>query len=328
MAGIAITAPGARPRFTWRRINPTILVFLALMAVIFWISPLYRTGPGLMSLLQRAAPLVILSCGQTFVLVAGGFDLSVGSLITLIVVACALITGGDPSWTWPAIAAAYGIGLASGLIGGVIVAWGRVPSIIATLGMLLSLQGGAMLWSGGAPQGHLPENLRYFGRHVWRHLPLTGSLPCAVLVLIVAVGLMVWLLHGTNFGRLLVMIGDNPRAAELSGVPVRWFRALTFVISALAAVTAGILLGGFSGVSVDVGSGYELQAISAAVIGGVALLGGQGSMTGAVFGALTLYALFTVLNLIGFPEPLRVAVQGVILVVAAALTARRGAGKG
>ena len=299
MAGLAITAPDTRHRLTWRRINPTILIFLALMAAIFWMSPLYRTGPGLMSLLQRAAPLVILSCGQTFVLVAGGFDLSVGSLITLIVVACALITGGDPSLSWYAIVASYGIGLACGLISGVIVAWGRVPSIIATLGMLLSLQGGAMLWSGGAPQGYLPENLRFFGRHVWRHVPITGTLPFAVLVLIAVVALMVWLLHGTNFGRLLVMIGDNPRAAELSGVPVRWFRTLTFVISALAAVTAGILLGGFSGVSVDVGSGYELQAISASVIGGVVLLGGQGSMTSAVFGALTLYALFTLLNLVG-----------------------------
>ncbi len=74
----------------------------------------------------------------------------------------------------------------------------------------------------------------------------------------------------------------------------------------------------------DVGTGYELQAISAAVIGGVVLLGGQGSMLGAVFGGLTLYALFTLLNLVGFPEPMRVAVQGIILIAAAALSARRG----
>jgi ribose transport system permease protein len=211
-----------------------------------------------------------------------------------------------------------------GVINGGIVAWGKVPSIITTLGMLLSVKGVAMLWSGGAPGGYLPVNFRMFGRFAWRHVPLVGRLPMAVLVLIVAVALMAWLLHGTNFGRLLPMIGDNPRAAELAGVPVRRYRMLSFVVSALAAVTAGILLGGFSGVSVDVGTGYELQAISAAVIGGVVLLGGQGSMLGAVFGGLTLYALFTLLNLIGFPEPMRVAVQGVILIAAAALSARRG----
>jgi ribose transport system permease protein len=325
MSAKTLSATGIRPpQFAWRRINPTIIVFLVLLAAICWMSPLYRTAPGLMSLLQRAAPVIILSCGQTFVLVTGGFDLAVGSLITLAVVACALITGGDGSLTWVAILAAYAIGLAVGVVNGVIVAWGKVPSIIATLGMLLSVKGVAMMWSGGAPEGYLPTNLRYFGRHVWRHMPLVERLPVAVIVLIGSVAIMAWLLHATTFGRLLLMIGDNPRAAELSGVPVRRLRMTAFVISALAAVTAGILLGGFSGVSVDVGTGYELQAISAAVIGGVVLLGGEGSMIGAVFGGLTLYALFTLLNLVGFPEPLRVAVQGVILVAAAALTARRG----
>jgi ribose transport system permease protein len=327
MSAKTLPTAAARPSrrsFAWRRVNPTILVFLLLLAAICWMSPLYRTAPGLMSLLQRAAPVIILSCGQTFVLVTGGFDLAVGSLITLAVVACALITGGDGSLTWVAILAAYAIGLAVGTLNGIIVAWSKVPSIIATLGMLLSVKGVAMMWSGGAPEGYLPVNLRVFGRYVWRHVPFVERLPVAVVVLAASVAVMAWLLHGTNFGRLLVMIGDNPRAAELSGTPVRRLRVTAFIISALAAVTAGILLGGFSGVSVDVGTGYELQAISAAVIGGVVLLGGEGSMTGAVFGGLTLYALFTLLNLVGFPEPLRVAVQGVILVAAAALTARRG----
>jgi ribose transport system permease protein len=307
-----------------RRINPTILVFIVLLAAICWMSPLYRTPAGLLSLLQRAAPVVILSCGQSFVLIAGGFDLAAGSLITLVVVACALITGGDGGWTWVALLTAYGIGLAVGVVNGVIVAWGKVPSIIATLGTLLSVKGIAMMWSGGAPGGYLPTNLRFFGRYVWRHVPLVGRFPVAVVVLAVSVAIMAWLMHGTNFGRLLLMLGDNPRAAEFAGTPVRRFRMLTFVISALASVTAGILLGGFSGVSVDVGTGYELQAISAAVIGGVVLLGGQGSMLGVVFGGLTLYALFTLLNLVGFPEPMRVAVQGIILIAAAALSARRG----
>jgi ribose transport system permease protein len=328
MSAKASAAPLQPRRFgPWRKINPAILVFLLLLASICWLSPLYRTAPGLMSLLQRAAPVVILSCGQTFVLVTGGFDLAVGSLITLVVVACALITGGDGSLTGVAIAAAYAIGLGVGAISGAIVAWGKVPSIIATLGMLLSVKGAAMMWSGGAPEGYLPENLRYFGRHVWRHVPLIGRLPVAVIVLAASVILAAWLLHGTNFGRLLMMIGDNPRAAELSGAPVRRLRLFAFIISAVAAVTAGLLLGGFSGVSVDVGTGYELQAISAAVIGGVVLLGGEGSITGAVFGGLTLYALFTLLNLVGFPEPLRVTVQGIILVTAAAVTAQRGSAR-
>ena len=179
-----------------------------------------------------------------------------------------------------------------------------------------------MYWSGGAPSGYLPENLRSFGRGVLRDIPILETLPIAVIVLVVFVGLCFWLLHATNYGRLLLMVGDNSTAAHLAGVPVARVRVIAFVISSLSAVTAGLLLGGFSGVSVEVGTGYDLQAIAAAVIGGVVLLGGRGSVAGACIGALCLYALFTVLNLVGFPAPLRVAVQGLILIVAAALTAR------
>jgi ribose transport system permease protein len=307
----------------WKHINPAVVVLLALVVAISLMSPLYRTPAGLMILLQRAAPLVVLTCGQTFVLATGGFDLSVGSIMTLAVIGCALLTGGDPSLTAVAIGAVAGLGLFIGIVNGVVVSWLKVPSIIATLGMLLSAKGFAMRWSGGSPAGLLPDNLRMFGRFAWRNVPLVGTLPFAVLILVVAVALMAWLLHGTSFGRLILMIGDNPRAAELAGVPVRRIRAAAFVISALSAVVAGILLGGFSGVSVNVGTGFELQAISAAVIGGVALLGGAATIGGAVTGALTLYALFTLLNLIGFPEPLRVAVQGLILIAAAGLSARR-----
>ena len=304
-----------------QKLNPAFFLLIALLAMIVIIGPIYRTPAGIMNFLQRAAPLIILACGQSFVLIAGGFDLSAGALITLVVIACALITNGDPELAWTAIAAIYAIGLGVGLLNGLIVARLKVPSIIATLGTLLSVKGAAMYWSGGAPSGYLPENLRSIGRGVLRDIPILETLPIAVIVLVVFVGLCFWLLHATNYGRLLLMVGDNATAAHLAGVPVARVRVIAFVISSLSAVTAGLLLGGFSGVSVEVGTGYDLQAIAAAVIGGVVLLGGRGSVAGACIGALCLYALFTVLNLVGFPEPLRVAVQGLILIVTAALTA-------
>jgi len=125
------------------------------------------------------------------------------------------------------------------------------------------------------------------------------------------------------FGRRVFAVGDNPRAAELAGVRVDLTRIACFVISALSAVTAGILLGGFGGVSTDVGQGLELQAIAACVIGGAQLMGGKGAVVGAVFGALSLTALFTLLNLIGWPQALRDAAQGLILISAVAAGARR-----
>ena len=302
---------------------PALPLLIVLLAVMVYMSPLYQTGPGLMIFLQRAAPLVVLACGTSFVLIAGGFDLSAGSLITLVVIAGAMVSQGQPALAAPAFAAAVAIGLLVGMVNGAVVAYVRVPSIITTLGTLLSVKGIAMAWSGGAPTSTLPENFRYLGRGRIHGVPVIGSLPISVIVLVVVCLVAYWLLHKTNFGRMVFMLGDNPKAAMLAGVPTRRVRIACFVVSSLTAVVAGLLLGGYSGVSVDVGGDYALQAIAAAVIGGVALLGGRGSIGGAACGALALYSMFTVLNLFGVSEPVRLAVQGLILIVAAALATQR-----
>ena len=304
-------------------IRPAYWVLIVLLVAIAATSPAFLEPQGYMNFLRRAAPLVILAAGQLFVIVAGGFDLSVGSLITLVVMASSLLIQGDPAQTWWVIALVYGIGLAVGLFNGLVVSWLKVPSIITTLGMLLALKGIALAWSGGSPQGYLPDNFRDFGRLTWRGLPGIDLLPLAVVIAVVAVALLWWLMHGTVLGRLLPAVGDNPRAAELAGTRVRLVRTIAFVVSALSAVTAGILLGGFAGVSTNVGDGYELQAIAAIVIGGAQLLGGRGTVPGAVAGALSLSALFTLLNLIGLPKPLRDAAQGLILIVAVGWSVRR-----
>ena len=138
-----------------------------------------------------------------------------------------------------------------------------------------------------------------FGRFVFHDVPVVKIFPVAIFVLVVVCALAQWGLHGTVFGRRVFAIGDNARAAQLAGVQVASVRIAVFLISALAAVTAGILLGGFGGVSVDVGVGLELQAIAACVVGGVQLMGGRGTLVGAAAGALTLTALFTLLTLLG-----------------------------
>ena len=132
-----------------------------------------------------------------------------------------------------------------------------------------------------------------FGRFIFQDVPAVKIFPLAILVLAIVAALGWWGLHGTVFGRRVFAVGDNARAAELAGVDVGSVRIGVFVISALSAVTAGIMLGGFGGVSIDVGRGLELQAIAACVVGGVQLMGGRGTVVGAVAGALTLTALFT-----------------------------------
>ncbi len=329
---MTVALPRSEPRFNFanltRRLNVGVVFFIVLYAAVALKQPNYIEPAGFMNFLRRAAPLAILASGQVFVIVSGGFDLSVGSLVTLCVLGASMITGGDPALTWPAIAALYAMGLAVGLINGVAVAYLKVPSIIATLGMLLSVNGVAMMWSGGSPRGYLPENFRAFGRLVFHHAPVIGTMPLSVIVLVVAATLAWWGLHGSVFGRRVFAVGDNPRAAELAGVRVDLTRIACFLISALSAVTAGILLGGFGGVSTDVGQGLELQAIAACVVGGALLMGGKGTVIGVVFGALSLFALFTLLNLMGLPQALRDTAQGLILISSVAAGARRQRGGG
>ncbi len=322
---VAVPEASRRPALAdlSRRVNIGVVIFIVLFAAIAFKQHSYLEPAGFMNYLRRAAPLAIMAAGQIFVIVSGGFDLSVGSLVTLSVLGASMMTGGDPSLTWPAIAGLYAIAVVVGLINGVAVAYLKVPSIIATLGTLLSVNGVAMMWSGGSPRGYLPDNFRAFGRFVFKDVPIVGQLPLSVIVMVVFCAVAWWGLHGSVFGRRVFAVGDNPRAAELAGVRVDVTRIACFLISAVSAVTAGILLGGFGGVSTDVGQGLELQAIAACVIGGAQLMGGRGSVIGVVFGALSLFALFTLLNLLGLPQGLRSTAQELILISAVAAGARR-----
>jgi ribose transport system permease protein len=309
-----------------RGVRGTAPIFIVLLGLLVWIAilnPNFTEPPVFLAFLKRAAPLMILAAGQLFVIVSGEFDLSVGSLVTAVVVAAAGLTEGDPDRTWWVVATLFGLGILVGLINGIVTTRLLVPSFITTLGMLLILQGAVLYWSGGAPRGSLPENFRVFGRRGIEDVPLIEQLPYSVIILIIVGIVAVLLLHRTTFGKQLFAAGGNPRAATLSGVDVPLVRTLAFVLSGISAVIAGILVGGFAGISQDAGAGYEFQAISAVVLGGAVLGGGRGSMVAAMAGALTLEALFTLLNLLGLPKPLRDAVQGLIIIGAVAYAAYR-----
>lgn len=290
-----------------------IFVVLAVLLVAIAVANPYFLEPaGFLAFVKRAAPLVILAAGQYFVIVSGEFDLSVGSLVTAEVVVAARLMDGNDAATWPVLALLLGLGALVGLVNGVITTLLRVPSFITTLGMMLVLSGAVFLWTGGAPRGALSAQFRVFGRDtLW-----------AVLILL-AVATAAVLLTRATFGRTLIATGDNERAAALSGVRVNRVRILAFALSGVAAAVAGIMLGGFAGVSAQVGQGLEFSAITAVVLGGVVLGGGRGSVVAAMGGAFTLEALFTLLNLYGISGALEYTVQGVIIVAAVAAGAVR-----
>lgn len=313
------TLPQPRTKPVLPHFNPVYGLVVALVLAIIIMNPAFGEPTGYMNFLKRVAALAILSAGALYVIVSGGFDLSVGSIMTLTVIGSSMLASNDPNATYWIIPLMLGIGALIGVINGLVVSYLKVPSLIATLGMMITLNGVAFMWSGGAPRGYLPDTFRFFGRYNVSGVPLISLLPIAVICLVVFGAILWWGLHRTNFGRLLHAVGDNPQAARLAGVPVDRVRISAFVVSALTAVLAGVILGGRAGVSVDIGSGFELQAITAAVIGGAQLLGGRGSVPATIAGALALEAIFTLLNLLGLAQPVRLVVQGLILIGAVAL---------
>ena len=308
-----------------RALLGTAPIFVVLAALLVWITilnPNFVDPPVFLAFLKRAAPLVILAAGQYFVIASGEFDLSVGSLVTVCVVVAARLIENEPGRTWPVVALLFAIGLAVGLFNGVVTTRLRVPSFITTLGMLLVLQGAVFLWTGGAPKGALSDEFRSIGRKGIEGIPWIDQLPYSVLVLL-AIGAAAILYMRSDAGARLMAVGDNELAARLAGVKVERTRTIAFVFSGLSASVAAILLGGFAGVSAQVGGGLEFEAITAVVLGGVALGGGRGSVVAAMGGALTLEALFTLLNLQGVSGALEDTVQGVIIIVAVAFASYR-----
>ncbi|GAA4474379.1 ABC transporter permease [Phytohabitans houttuyneae] len=315
-----------RLRFSPGSVAPIAVILAVLLVLITVRQPDFLSPPSLLSFLGRSAPLILLAAGQYFVIVSGEFDLSVGSLVTAQVVIAARLIDSEPSRTWPVVALLLAVGAGVGLVNGLVTTRLRVPSFITTLGMFLILVGAVYLWSDGAPKGGLSEEFRRFGRRAFEDVPGLGRIPYALLVLLAAGALAVALTR-SDFGRTLVAVGGNPRTAELSGVRVWRAKTVAFVLSGLAAALAAILLGGYSGVSFQAGAGLEFGAITAVVLGGVALGGGRGSVVGAMLGALTLETLFTLMNFYGVSGALKPTVQGVIILLAVAVSSVRSSSR-
>jgi ribose transport system permease protein len=310
-----------------KKIPPVYPVFFIIFIVLGILNPVkYQSMNGIMTFLRTASPLGVLAVGEMLVLAIGGFDLSVGAIVTFVVLVSSKLLANDPANALPDILIMLGFGLAIGLIDGLVVSYLKVPSFIATLGMMLLVRGGALYWVGGAPQGYLTDNWRAFGRNYIENIPIFGRVPYALIILVILTIITVVFFNRTNYGKQVLAIGDNVRASQLSGVRVKLVRVVTFVMCSVLAVIGGIMIGGFGGVNVTIGEGLEMQAIAACVVGGVILGGGKGSVPNAIFGAFTLQAIVNLLNLLGLPKPYTDAVQGLIIIGAVAyvgLTSQR-----
>jgi ribose transport system permease protein len=300
--------PSVEPRYAavWIALVAVVLVGLAA-------APSVVASDQVPILLRQAAPLGLLAIGQTVLIIARGFDLSVGGVVAMVNVLAANAFAADT----PAFVVALALvlfGLAVGAVNGILIAVGRVPALVATLGMGFILSGATVIYTGGAASGKIPPGIR----------SLSGDrllgLPFAVWIWL-AVGLVVAaLLRTTWLGRHLYARGQSPAAARLAGVRVVPLDVAAYVFSGGCAALGGLLLAGFVGTG-TLGAGQDLLlgSLAAAVIGGATFEGGRGRVVGALGGATLLTVLGAILTGVGAGASGNYLVQGCVLLGAAAL---------
>ena len=298
-----------------------VFVLLAILLVsIALLNPNFADPSQFIRFIQRVAPVAIVAIGQYFVIVSGEFDLSMGAVIATQVVLAGNLIGQDESKIVPVTLLMVAVGIAIGLVNGLVTTILKVPSFIVTLGMMLALTGIVYFVTGGSASGNPADSFRELGRGGIRDVPVVDIIPWSVIILAGVLAIAIWV-SKSPYGKTLIAAGDNVTTQRFSGVRVWWVKTSAFVISAVCSTIAGVLLVGYAGVHPSVGRGYEFIAITAVVLGGVVLGGGRGWVVAAVAGAFTLEALFTLLNFADVPSTWRDTIQGVIIIAAVAYSA-------
>lgn len=300
----------------WRRVGVLAALILLVIAASF-LSDRFLTLPNLLNVLRQVAIVGILAIGMTFVILTRGIDLSVGSILGISVV----LYAGLLETHSMAIAIPLGLAAAmtAGLINGLGVATAGIPPFIMTLGMLSFARGLAFIYTGGTPIPILNETFYDLGNSYLLGIPIPSLILLAVLV-VSAITLSL-----TAFGRSIYAIGSNEEAARLSGVPVRFYKTIVYVIAGGVSGLAGLVYASQLSVGTPIaGQGYELDAIAAAVIGGTSLFGGKGSVWSTFIGTLIIGVLANILNLTGVDPYVQQLFKGALIVVAVFVMSRQG----
>ncbi|NIG77071.1 autoinducer 2 ABC transporter permease LsrC [Klebsiella sp. Ap-873] len=290
--------------------NRELSALLAILALFAGLVALNHDSFSLQTvsmIFTSAQILILLAMGATLVMLTRNIDVSVGSTVGL----CAIAVGValNAGYSLPlAILFALAMGAAAGFFNGVLVVWLRIPAIVATLGTLGLYRGGMLLWTGGKWIEGLPATLKSLSE------PLVLGVSFFGLLVIALLAFGSWGLAKTAFGRDFYAVGDNLAAARQLGVSVNRTRLLAFTFNGLLAALAGVLFASQIGfVPNQTGSGLEMKAIAACVLGGISLLGGTGTLVGACLGAFFLTQIDTVLVLFKLPAWWNDFIAGLVL---------------
>ncbi len=288
----------------------TLVGLLLLSVVLTILTPYFLTVSNLVNVVQQSAIIAIVAAGITFVIISGGIDLSVGSILALggLVMADALHAGVAVP---VAIVVGLLVGLVAGCVNGLLVTFGRLPPFIATLGTMSAIRGLALMYKDGSPISGFSDGFRALA---------TGGVmgvPAPVITMLIVFVIAHFILTRTKVGRYAYAIGGNEEGALLSGINVTFHKIVVYGISGmLSALSAVLLTARLNSAQPIAATGYELDAIAAAVIGGTSLLGGEGTLFGTLIGALIMGVLRNGLNLLNVSSYVQQVAIGSVIIIA------------
>lgn len=289
-----------------------VWMLLVVGVVLSIVSPVFLTSTNLLNVALATSVMALLAAGQTFVIILAEIDLSVGATLGFSAMVTALTLQGQP--TIVGIVVGLGVGAAAGLINGLLVTKTRMPSFIATLAMMSVLAGLTLQLSEGNPIAVNDYDFQNIGQAE------ALGVPVPVWLMIVVFGVCGTLLSRTRFGRYVYATGDNGEAAKLSGIPTDRVKIQAFMISGLLSGLAGfIVTARLSTASPTAGTGLELVAIAAVIIGGTSLAGGRGNLVGTLVGAFILGVVDNGMNLLDVSPFLQNVVKGAVILFAVLL---------
>lgn len=288
-----------------------ILPVLVLIVVVFsFIAPNFMTEANIMNITRQASINIVLAAGMTFVILTGGIDLSVGSILGVTAV-LALVSSLNPAIVHFAVPIALLAGLGMGVFNGLLVAYAGLPPFIVTLGTYTALRGFAYLAADGTTV--INSNIAF----AWIGNGYLGSMPWLVIIAFAVIAVCWFILRRTTLGTHIYAVGGNLQAARLTGVKVSFVLIFVYAASGLLSGLGGVMSASrLYSANGNLGVGYELDAIAAVILGGTSFVGGIGTITGTLVGALIIATLNNGMTLMGVSYFWQLVIKGAVIIVA------------
>lgn len=288
-----------------------ILPVLVLIIIVFaFIAPNFMTEANMMNITRQASINIVLAAGMTFVILTGGIDLSVGSILGVTAV-MALVSSLNPALAEFAVPIALIAGLGMGIFNGLLVAYAGLPPFIVTLGTYTALRGAAYLVADGTTVINSKISFDWIGNGY------LGSVPWLVIIAFTVIAICWFILRRTTLGTHIYAVGGNLQAARLTGIKVSLVLIFVYAASGLLSGLGGVMSASrLYSANGNLGMGYELDAIAAVILGGTSFVGGIGTITGTLIGALIIATLNNGMTLMGVSYFWQLVIKGGVIIVA------------